>query len=100
MKYGDASNTNESANNDAPNGWCTQQVICSWCNTTHVSVHPYGVSAVECPTCSLMTPVGAVRLRVCAAGHRNKRKEKSYRWKDPKFVLLPATQAERTEQEE
>lgn len=97
MNSGDAWNISESVENNETNGYSCRQVICSWCEHKYVSVHPYGISELECPKCSLMTRVGARRLRHCAAGFRLKQrqKEKHYRFKNPRFVLLPASATER-----
>jgi hypothetical protein len=95
MPTGTNWNTPENTEPDnAPNGYITQMVVCSWCEYSHISVHPYGVFEVECPKCSLMFRVSMMRFKFCAAGHA-KIKRRRRVWVDPHFVLLPASKEER-----
>jgi len=40
---------------EAPQGWTAGYVVCTECRHHYISVHPFGLSVLECPNCKNMT---------------------------------------------
>ena len=40
---------------EAPQGWVAGYVRCLECRCRYMSVHPFGLNVMECPSCKQMT---------------------------------------------